>query len=87
MWKYEKNLWLSSPSLLVGCVVKFLGDASMLMKIHSSYDGDGPSQQSNNNNINNSSTIKKAMEDNNMIKDHHHTILLRRELSSPQTKH
>jgi hypothetical protein len=74
-------------TLLVGCVVKLLSDASMLMKIHSSYDGDGPLQQSNNNNINNSSIIKMAMEDNNMIKDHHHTILLKRKFSNPETKH
>jgi hypothetical protein len=74
-------------TFLVGCIVKLLGDASMLMKIHSSFNGVGPLQQSNNNNINNSSTIKEAMEDNNMINDHHHTTLLRRKLFIPQTKH
>jgi hypothetical protein len=64
-------------TLLVGCIVKLMGDASMLLKIHSSMMVMDLCNNFNNNNINNCSTIKEAMEDNNMIKDHNHTILLR----------
>lgn len=67
---------LAFLSLPVGCIVKLLGDASMLMRVHSSSDDDGPLQQSSSSTTNNS-TIVEAMEDNNMIKDHHHQKIIK----------
>jgi hypothetical protein len=68
---------LAFLTLPVGCIVKLLGDASMLMRVHSSSDDDGPLQQSSSSTTNNSSTIMEAMEDNNIIKDHHHQKIIK----------
>jgi hypothetical protein len=58
---------LAFLTLPVGCIVKLLGDASMLMRVHSSSDDDGPLQQSSSSTPNNSSTIMEVMEDNKVM--------------------